>query len=85
MRDLMAQEGAAVACAKRRDALCYIRFMLEQISVPTLKTCVKMLKEGDEKAKALLLLALLDIHQSKRMRVNMKEPGELEHLKKIDK
>ena len=85
MRDLMAQEGAAVACAKRRDALCYIRFMQEQISVPALNTCVKLLKKGDEKAKTLLLLALLDIHQSKPMRVNMKEPGELEHLKKIDK
>ena len=84
MRDLMIQEAAAVACAKRRDALRFIRFMLEQISVPALNTCVKMLKEGDERAKALLLLALLDIHQSKPMRVNMKEPVELEPMKKID-
>ena len=58
--------------------------MIEQISVPALNTCVKMLREGDERAKALLLLALLDIHQSKSMRVNMKEPRELEALKKID-
>ena len=27
VRNLMAQEGAAVACAKRRDALCFVRFM----------------------------------------------------------
>ena len=60
MRDLITQEGAAVACAKRRDALCFIRFMIEQISVPALSTCVKMLREGNERAKALLLLALLD-------------------------
>ena len=52
MRDLITQEGAAVACAKRRDALCFIRFMIEQISVPALNTCVKMLREGDERAKA---------------------------------
>ena len=65
MRDLITQEGAAVVCAKRRDALCFIRFTIEQISVPALNTCVKMLREGDERAKALLLLALLDIHQSK--------------------
>ena len=74
VRDLITQEGAAVACAKRRDALCFIRFMIEQISVPALNTCVKMLREEDERAKALLLLALLHIHQSKPMRVNMKEP-----------
>ena len=42
-----------------------------------------MLREGDERAKALLLLALLDIHQSKPILVNMKEPVELETMKKI--
>ena len=71
LRDLITQEGAAVACAKQRDALCFIRFLIEQISVPALNTCVKMLREGDERAKALLLLALLKLHQSKPMRVNM--------------
>ena len=84
LRDLIVQEGAAVACAKRRDALCFIRFMIEQISVPALNTCVMMLREGDERAKALLLLALLDMQQSKPMRVNMKEPEELEPMRKID-
>ena len=82
VRDLVTQEGAAVACAKRRDALCVIRFMIEQISVPALNTLVKMLREVNERAKALLLLALLDIHQSKPMRVNLKEPVELEPIKK---
>ena len=85
VRDLMTQEGAAVACAKRRDSLCFVRFMIEQISVPAFSTCVKILSKGDERAKALLLLALLDIYQSKPMRVNMKEPVELEPMKKIDK
>ena len=80
----MTQEGAALACAKRRDGPCFIRFMIEQITVPALNTCVKMLKEGDERAKAMLLLALLDMHQSKPMRVNMKEPVELEPMRKID-
>ena len=58
--------------------------MIEQISVPALNTCVKMLIEGDERVRALLLLALLDILQSKPMRVNMKEPVELEPMRKID-
>ena len=84
LRDLIIQEGMAVACAKRRDALCFIRLLIEQISVPALNTCVEMLSEGDERAKALLLLALLDMHQSKQMRVNMKEPEELEPMRKID-
>ena len=82
MRDLTIQEGIAVACAKRRDALCFILFMIEQISVPALNTCVKMLREGDERAKALISLALLDVHQSKPMRVNMNEPVELEPMRR---
>ena len=84
LRDLIIQEGMAVVCAKRRDALCFIRFLIEQISVPALNTCAKMLREGDERAKALRLLALLEMHQSKPMRVNMKELEELEPMRKID-
>ena len=85
VRDLITQEGAAIACAKRRDALCFIRFMIEQISVTALKNFVKMPRECDELAKALLLLALLDKHQSKPMQVKMKEPVQLEPMKKIYK
>ena len=84
LRDLITQKGAAVACAERRDAFCFIQFMIEHISVPALSTCVKTLREGDERVKALLLLALLDMHQSKPMRVNMKEPEELESMRKVD-
>ena len=40
LRDLIVHEGAAVECGKRRGALCFIRFMMEQISVPALNTCV---------------------------------------------
>ena len=84
LRDLIIQEGMAVACTKRRDALCFMRFLVEQISVPALNTCVKTLREGDERVKALLLLALLDMHQSKPMRVNMRKLEELEPMRKID-
>ena len=84
LRDLMINEGAAVACAKRRDALCFIRFILEQILVRARNTSAKMLRKGSELAKTLLLQALLDMHQSKPMRVNIQESVELEAVKKID-
>ena len=84
MRDPITQEGAAVTCAKWIDGLCFIRFLIKHLSVPALNTCVKRLREGDEPAKPLPLLAPLDIHQSKPMRVNMKKPVKLEPMKKID-
>ena len=46
--------------------------------------CKKKLKEGSDLAKTLLLRALLDIHQSKPMRVNLKEPVGLGLLKNIE-
>ena len=36
LMNLIIQEGMAVACANRRDALYFIRFMIEQISMPAL-------------------------------------------------
>ena len=46
------------------DALCFVRFIMEQMLVPALKTCAKILREGSEMAKTLLLPALWDIHQA---------------------
>ena len=43
-----------------------------------------MLRKGSDRAKTLLLQGLLDIHQSKTMPVYMKEPVELEPMKKVD-
>ena len=82
--DLTIKEEATMACAKRRDALCFIRFMLEQMSAPALSACAKVIKEGCEPKRKLLLQALVDVHQSKPVRVNMKEPEEIEPLRKID-
>ena len=53
LREFMINEGATAVCAKLRDALRFVRFMLEQISVPALNTCAKMLREGSELAKTL--------------------------------
>ena len=42
-----------------------------------------MLREGNDRAKTLLLQALLDKHQNKPMRVKLKEPVEWEPMKKV--
>ena len=80
---MIKEEAGAMACAKRRDALCFIRFMLKQMPATALSTCAKVIQEGCEPKRTLMLQALVDVHQSKPMRVNMKEPEELESLRKI--
>ena len=81
LRDLMINEGAAVE--KKRRSLFRTVHVGTNIYTSSEYLC-KKLREGSEQAKTLLLPALLDIHQNKPMRVNLKEPVELEALKKID-
>ena len=46
LKEFMICEGAEVACAERRDGLFFVRFMLEQMSVPAQNTCANQLREG---------------------------------------
>ena len=85
LKDIMISEGVTVACAKQRYALRFVRFMLEQISVPALNSSAKILREGRDLAKTLILQEVLDIHQSKTMRVDMKELFELEPIDEIQR
>ena len=71
-----------MACAIMREVLCVVRF--QKISAPALKTCTRLMREGSELGKMCLSRALLDIHQSKPLTMIMKEPVELEPLRKID-
>ena len=48
VRDLMTQEGAAVACAKRKDALCFIRFMSFSASIEHLRRDAKRRRKMSE-------------------------------------
>ena len=42
---LMSCEAAAMACAMRRDALCFVKFLLKQMSAAALNTYARILKE----------------------------------------
>ena len=84
LRNLMTNEEATMACAERSNFLCLIRFMLEQMSSSAVSTCAKILEDGCEPKRPLQLKALADIHQSKPLRVNIKEPEDLDPLRKID-
>ena len=48
LRKLMKKEEITMACAKRRDALCCIRVMLEQMSAAALSICAKVIEKSCE-------------------------------------
>ena len=69
--------------AERREALRFIRLILEQVSALELIRRAKLLKEDSELKRTLLLQALVAIHQSKPLLVSMKESVEMELLRRI--
>ena len=77
LRDLIIREEAPV----REEALCFLR-LLEKISARTLITCAKDMKEDHKPKQTLRLQAFVHIHQSRPLRLKMKEPEELELSKK---
>ena len=72
-----------MAWAEWREALRFIRLVLEQVSASELIRRAKLLKEDSELKRTLLLQALVAIHQSKPLRVSMKESVEMELLRRI--
>ena len=54
-----------------RDALCFVRFLFEQMSARALNTCAKIMNVGREPRQTLLIQALVDIHQRKSLKLNM--------------
>ena len=54
------------------------------MSEPALNTCARLLKEGSGPGKTILLQAPVEFHQSKPLKKNVKEPVEVEPLRKID-
>ena len=51
LRNLMICKRASVACANRKDALCFVQLSVMQMSVPALITCAKTQREGNVLAK----------------------------------
>ena len=51
------------------------------MSATALKTSAKIMNKGREPRQTLLIQALVDIHQRKSLKLNMKEPLELEPLR----
>ena len=48
-----------------------------------MKTCERMLRKGSDDGKTFFIQALLDVRQSKPIGVNMREPIELEPMRKM--
>ena len=68
LRGLMIREEATEACAKTWDAPCFLIFLLDQISASVLITWAKFSEKKTSQPNQV------DIHQSKLLKLKLKEP-----------
>ena len=46
LRVLISKDNSAIAWAKRKDALCFVRFVVDRIPTPVVEECVKTIQHG---------------------------------------
>ena len=63
-RVLISRDDSARAWAKRKDALCFVRFVVDRIPTPVLEECVKTIRQGGADREGKFLRALLELYQN---------------------
>ena len=46
LRMLISRDDSAIAWAKRKDALCFVKFVVDRIPTPVLGECIKIIRQG---------------------------------------
>ena len=64
LRVLISRDDSAIAWAKRTDAaLCFVRFVVDRITIPVLEECIKTIRQGGVDREQNFLRALLELYQ----------------------
>ena len=80
LKVLVASNASAIAWAKKKDALCFVKFVVDSIPTPVLEECVKTTRQRSMKRQEVLLRALLELYQHMPLRTATKELNDLDSL-----
>ena len=64
LRILISRDDSAIAWAKRKGALCFVRFVVDRIPTPVLGEGIKTIAQGGVDCERNFLRALLELHQN---------------------
>ena len=78
LRVLISRDDSAIALAKRKDALCFVRFVVDRIRIPVLEECVKTIRLGGVDRDRIFLRALLELHQDMPLLIPSKDTNDKE-------
>ena len=84
LRALFSKDDSAIAWAKRKDAFCFVRFVLDRISTPVLGECIKIIRQKGVDCERNFFRALLELYQDMPLVVPNRESKEMESYRKLE-
>ena len=84
LRALISKDDSAIAWAKRKDALCFVRFVVDRIPTPVLGECKKIIRQKGVDCERNFLRALLELYQDMPLTVPSKESNDMESYRKLE-
>ena len=84
LRVLIPIDDSSKAWAKRKDALCFVRFVVGRVPTPVLGECIKTIRQGGVDCERNFLRALLELHQDMPLAIPIKESNDMESYRRLE-
>ena len=84
LRALISKDDSAIAWAKRKDALCFVRFVVYRIPTPVLGECVKIIRQKGVDCERNFPRALLELYQDMPLTVPNRGSNDMESYRKLE-
>ena len=84
LRVLISRDDSAIAWDKRKDALCFVRFVVDRIPTPMLEESIKAIRQGRVDSERILLRALLELYQDMTLQIPNKESNDVESYRRLE-
>ena len=84
LRALISKDDSAVAWAKRNDALCFVRFVVDRIPTPVLGECIKIIRQKSVDCERNFLRTLLELYQDMLLIVPNRESNDMESYRRLE-
>ena len=84
LRVLISRDDSAIAWAKRKDALGFVRFVVDRIPTPVLGECIKTIRQGGVDFERIFLRALLELYQDMPLAIPNKKLNDMESYRRLE-
>ena len=84
LRVLISRGDSAITWAKRKDALSFVRFVVDRIPTPVLEECVKTIRQGAFDRERKFLRTLLELYQNMPLLLPSKETNDIESYRRLE-